>query len=70
MVCANSGVLFISYQSQTSVLNYLQQGGDSMFEKIKIFENPMVCLLGQMKELTGSGGRDNDDGWGYDRCSR
>lgn len=41
-----------------------------MFEKVKGFEDPMVSLLGQMKELTGSGGSDNDDGWGYDDCGR
>ena len=41
-----------------------------MFEKIKAFEDPMVSLLGQMKELTGSGGNDNDDGWAYDNCGR
>ena len=41
-----------------------------MFKKVKNFEFPQVSLLGQMTELTGSGGYDNDDGWGTDDCSR
>jgi hypothetical protein len=48
----------------------IKQGGDLMFENVKVYSEPMVSLLGQMKELTGSGGYDNDDGWGYDDCSR
>lgn len=41
-----------------------------MFENVEIYEDPMVSVLGQMKELTGSGGYDNDDGLGWDNCSR
>ncbi len=41
-----------------------------MFEKIKEFELPIIDLLGQMKELTGSNGNDNDDGYGWDNCAR
>lgn len=32
------------------------------------YEKPFVEVLGRMEELTGSGGFDNDDGWGTDGC--
>ncbi|WP_302625745.1 hypothetical protein [uncultured Eubacterium sp.] len=47
-----------------------KKGWVNMFEKIKEFELPIIDLLGQMKELTGSNGNDNDDGYGWDNCAR
>lgn len=29
------------------------------------YEKPTIVVLGQMEELTGSGGCRPDDGWGY-----
>lgn len=39
-------------------------------ELSEMFENPSLELLGDFAELTGSGGSDNDDGWGCDSCAR
>lgn len=46
------------------------KGGDIMTTETKklVYEKPRVDVIGQMEELTGSGGNDNDDGWGYDSC--
>lgn len=33
------------------------------------YETPLLVALGQMDELTGSGGSDNADGWGHDNCA-
>lgn len=38
--------------------------------ELECFEEPTVQVLGKMVELTGSGGNDNGDGWGYDNCAR
>ena len=32
------------------------------------YEKPLVEVIGRMESLTGSGGSDNDDGWGNDSC--
>lgn len=40
-----------------------------MFEIIETFELPTLDIVGQVKELTGSAGNDNDDGFGYDNCA-
>lgn len=40
-----------------------------MFDLIEVFELPVLTILGQITELTGSGGNDNDDGFGYDKCA-
>ena len=31
------------------------------------YEKPTIGVLGQMEELTGSGGNNNDDGWYWSR---
>ena len=41
----------------------------NMFDLIEEFELPVLIVLGQITELTGSGGKDNDDGYGYDNCA-
>ena len=41
-----------------------------MFKAIENFIVPEITVLGQMTELTGSHGYDNDDGFGYDDCAR
>ena len=33
------------------------------------YEKPSYIILGDMFELTGSTGKDNDDGYGYDKCA-
>lgn len=30
---------------------------------------PKVVILGNLKELTGSGGNNNGDGWGYSKLA-
>ena len=33
------------------------------------YEKPTYVVLGDLFELTGSSGYDNDDGWGTDNCA-
>ena len=33
------------------------------------YEKPSYIILGDMFELTGSTGKDNDEGYGYDKCA-